>query len=58
MADVEVEKILAFEEALHGYLTSEKGELEDQINSTGDWNDDIEAQFVAVSYTHLRAHET
>ena len=46
MADVEVEKILAFEEALHGYLTSEKGELEDQINSTGDWNDDIEAQFV------------
>ena len=48
MADVEVEKILAFEEALHGYLTSEKGELEDQINSTGDWNDDIEAQFVEL----------
>ena len=48
MADVEVEKILAFEESLHGYLTSEKGELEDQINSTGDWNDDIEAQFVEL----------
>ena len=48
MADVEVEKILAFEEALHSYLTSEKGELEDQINSTGDWNDDIEAQFVEL----------
>ena len=48
MADVEVEKILAFEEALHGYFTSEKGELEDQINSTGDWNDDIEAQFVEL----------
>ncbi len=48
MADVEVEKILAFEEALHGYLTSEKGELEEQINSTGDWNDDIEAQFVEL----------
>ena len=48
MADVEVEKILAFEEALHGYLTSEKGELEDQINSTGDWNDDIEAKFVEL----------
>ena len=48
MVDVEVEKILAFEEALHGYLTSEKGELEDQINSTGDWNDDIEAQFVEL----------
>ena len=48
MVDVEVEKILAFEEALHGYLTSEKCELEDQINSTGDWNDDIEAQFVEL----------
>ena len=48
MADVDVEKILAFEEALHGYLTSEKGDLEEQINSTGDWNDDIEAQFVEL----------
>jgi F-type H+-transporting ATPase subunit alpha len=26
-------------------LSSEKSELEEQINSTGDWNDDIEAQF-------------
>ena len=45
MADIEVEKILDFEEALHGYLTAEKGELEQQINTTGDWNDDIENQF-------------
>ena len=29
-------------------LTSEKGELEEQINSTGDWSDDIEAQFVEL----------
>ena len=48
MADVEVEKILDFEEALHGFLSAEKGELEKQINSTGDWNDDIEKQFVAL----------
>ena len=26
----------------------QKKELEDQINSTGDWNDDIEAQFVEL----------
>ena len=45
MADVDVEKILDFEAALHGYLTSEKGELEEQINTTGDWNDGIENQF-------------
>jgi F-type H+-transporting ATPase subunit alpha len=40
-----LEKILDFEEALHGYLTSEKSELEQKINTTGDWNDDIENQF-------------
>jgi F-type H+-transporting ATPase subunit alpha len=48
MTDVEVDKILDFEEALHGYLTAEKGELEQQINSTGDWNDGIESQFTAL----------
>ena len=48
MADIEVDKILAFEEALHSYLTAEKSELEQQINSTGDWNDDIESQFTAL----------
>ena len=46
MTDVEVDKILAFEEALHGYLTSEKPELEEQINSTGEWNDHIQKQYV------------
>jgi F-type H+-transporting ATPase subunit alpha len=45
MADVDVEKILDFEAALHGYLSSEKGDLEEKINTTGDWNDDIENQF-------------
>ena len=48
MADVEVEKILDFEEALHSYMSSEKGDLEVQINKTGDWNDDIEGQFKAL----------
>ena len=48
MADVEVEKILDFEEALHGYLTAEKGDLEEKINSTGDWNDEIEAEFKSL----------
>jgi F-type H+-transporting ATPase subunit alpha len=45
LSDVDVDKILAFEEALHGYLTAEKGDLEKQINDTGDWDDDIEKQF-------------
>ena len=45
---VEVEKIGSFEEALHGYFTSEKADLEKSINDTGDWNDDIEKQFTEV----------
>ncbi len=48
MDDVEVEKIGGFEEALHGYFTSEKSDLEKSINDTGDWNDDIEKQFTEV----------
>ena len=48
MDDVEVEKIGSFEEALHGYFTSEKADLEKSINDTGDWNDDIEKQFTEV----------
>ena len=48
MDDVEVEKIGSFEEALHGYFTSEKADLEKSINDTGDWNDDIEKQFAEV----------
>ena len=48
MDDGEVEKIGSFEEALHGYFTSEKADLEKSINDTGDWNDDIEKQFTEV----------
>ena len=48
MDDVEVEKIGSFEEALHGYFTSEKADLEKSITDTGDWNDDIEKQFTEV----------
>ena len=48
MDDVEVEKVGSFEEALHGYFTSEKADLEKSINDTGDWNDDIEKQFTEV----------
>ena len=48
MDDVEVEKIGNFEEALHGYFSSEKADLEKSINDTGDWNDDIEEQFTEI----------
>ncbi|RCL47066.1 MAG: F0F1 ATP synthase subunit alpha [Candidatus Thioglobus sp.] len=41
--DVEVNKVVAFEAALHDYLRSSEKELMDEINSTGAYNDDIEA---------------
>jgi len=48
MDDIEVEKVGSFEEALHSFFSSEKPDLEKSINDTGDWNDDIEKQFMEV----------
>ena len=45
MKDVEIDKVIDFEEALLAYFDSEKAELKKQINETGDWDDDIEKQF-------------
>jgi F-type H+-transporting ATPase subunit alpha len=43
MDDVELEKIGAFEEALHDYMKSEQSALMDKIGSEGNYNDDIES---------------
>jgi F-type H+-transporting ATPase subunit alpha len=43
--DVELTKVAAFEQALHAYMHNSKASLIQQINDTGDWNDDIEGQF-------------
>ena len=43
--DVPVNKILAFEEGLHAHFANTTGDLINTINSTGNWNDDIEAKF-------------
>ena len=39
--DIEVNKIVDFEHALHGYLRSSQKELLDKINASGDYNDEI-----------------
>jgi F-type H+-transporting ATPase subunit alpha len=41
--DVEIEKIVDFEHALHGYMHSSQAALMDQINASGDYNDEIVA---------------
>jgi len=46
--DVEVNKVVDFEEALQAYLKSNAAELLDEINRTGDFNDEIEAKMIAA----------
>jgi F-type H+/Na+-transporting ATPase subunit alpha len=45
MDDVPVQKIGAFEEALHAHFANTAGELMDKVDASGDWNDEIEAGF-------------
>jgi len=46
--DVPVNKILAFEAGLHAHFLNTQGALVEQINATGNWNDEIEATFRKV----------
>ena len=48
LKDIEVKKVLDFENALLAYAHSEIGDLLKQIVATGDWNGDIEAKFKAT----------
>ena len=47
MDTVPVAKILAFESGLQSHFASTRGDLMRNIDSTGDWNDQIEAEFKA-----------
>jgi F-type H+-transporting ATPase subunit alpha len=48
LIDIELNKVLDFEAALLAYMNSEHADLIKQINDTGDYNDDIGAQFKAA----------
>ena len=41
--DVDVKKVVDFEQALQSYLKTSQSELIDKINATGDYNDEIQA---------------
>ncbi len=43
--DVEVEKIVSFEEGMHAHFRSNHQDLLDQVEQSGDWDDNIEAAF-------------
>jgi F-type H+/Na+-transporting ATPase subunit alpha len=40
---IEVNKVLAFEAALHSFMNTQHGDLMDKINATGDFSDEIKA---------------
>lgn len=48
LKEVEVSKVGDFEGALLSYMKAEHGDLIDQINESGDYNDDIAASFKAA----------
>ena len=48
LKDVAVNKIGDFEAALLSYMKAEHGDLLDQVNQSGDWNNDIEASYKAA----------
>ena len=45
MDDVAINKIGAFEEALHAHFANTASAMMDKINASGDWNDELEAAF-------------
>ena len=48
LKDIELNKVLDFEAALHSYMNSEEAELMGNINASGDYNKDIEASLAAA----------
>ncbi len=48
LKEVPVAKIGDFEAALLSYMNGEHGDLMNQVNENGDWNDDIEASYKAA----------
>jgi F-type H+-transporting ATPase subunit alpha len=46
--DIEVNQVVTFEGALIAYMNANQAELMEMINSTGDYNDEIEAQIKAA----------
>ena len=45
MDDIAINKIGAFEQALHAHFANTASDTMGKINATGDWNDDLEAVF-------------
>ena len=49
--DVDVNKVVDFEVALHSYVKSNNADLLEKINASGDYDDDIAAQLKSAIET-------
>ena len=54
--EVEVNKVLAFEAALHLYMKSEYTDLMDRINATGDFSNEIKQEMQVAIETFMKTH--
>ena len=52
--EVEVEKVQAFEAALHSYAKSEHADFLDQLNESGSYDDDIVGRFKSILETFVK----
>jgi F-type H+-transporting ATPase subunit alpha len=43
--DVDIDKVVAFEAALHSYMAANQADLVAKVNAEADWNDELEAAF-------------
>jgi F-type H+-transporting ATPase subunit alpha len=57
LKDIELNKVLDFESALHSYMNSDYADLMKTINETGNYNDDIESQ-LNDALTKFKATQT
>ena len=56
MDDVELDKIGAFEEALHNYMGSTHKTLMDNIDGSGDFSDEIESSLKSAVEAFKASH--
>jgi F-type H+/Na+-transporting ATPase subunit alpha len=54
--DIELEKVGAFEDALHSFMNSDRADLMKQIDDTGDYSDDIVASMKESIETFKKNH--
>ena len=48
LKDVEKEKMQSFEENLRGYFKSKHKDVWEEVNTTGDWNEEIQKKYKKV----------